>query len=413
MRLSRWLWIAGALLATALIASACSGPLSAAPTPTDVPTPTAPDDPSGRQALEGGECEDPFEGTNPRFPTRFWNQTNFCKHSVDYSTIMSGGPPPDGIPAIDNPKFESFEAGDEWLGPEWAVMAYEHEGDARAYPLAILIWHEIANDTVGGQPVAITFCPLCNSTIVFNRIAPDGQELTFGTTGNLRFSDLVMYDRQTESWWQQITGEAIVGHYTGAQLEFLPSQIMAWQDFKSEYPDGQVLSRDTGNPRSYGRNPYGGYDEPDNRPFLFQGTTDDRLPPIERVVGIEMDGEAVAYPFSHLQEARVVNDQVAGQPIVVFWQPGVKSSLDAGDMADSRDIGSAAVYGRQAEDQVLTFEPAGDKGFRDQETGTSWNLLGEAVEGPLEGTRLEKIVHGQHFWFAWAAFLPETEVRTP
>lgn len=419
---NRWVWITAGFLTLALVASACGGPTPTGPAanpddgPADTQAPSPTDTDSTQAEPEGsssGDCEDPFGEGTPPFPTRYWDQTNFCKHNVDYSSLMSGGPPPDGIPAVDEPKFESFEAGDEWLGPEWPVMAYEHDGDARAYPLAILIWHEIANDTVGGKPVALTFCPLCNSTIAFSRIAPDGRELDFGTTGLLRHSDLVMYDRQTESFWQQITGEGIVGHYTGEQLEFLPSQIMAWQDFKSKYPDGQVLSRDTGHPRSYGQNPYGGYDDPDSRPFLFRGFPDDRLPPKERIVGIELDDTAVVYPFSDLQEVKVINDEIAGEAIVVFWEPGVKSSLDSGQMQNSRDVGTAAVYSRSVEGQTLTFEPGEENQFLDQETGSTWNLVGEAISGPLEGAQLEKVVHGQHFWFAWAAFMPDTEVRTP
>ncbi|MGH2602162.1 MAG: DUF3179 domain-containing protein, partial [Dehalococcoidia bacterium] len=180
------------------------------------------------------------------------------------------------------------------------VIAFEHAGDARAYPLAILIWHEIVNDTVGGLPVTVTFCPLCNTAIVFDRRL-DGQVLDFGTTGNLRHSDLVMYDRQTESWWQQVTGEAIVGELTGKQLTFLPAVIVAWSEFKAAYPQGQVLSSETGFLRDYGQNPYTGYDDADESPFLFRGTADGRLPPKERVVTVSLGGEDVAYPWPVLE----------------------------------------------------------------------------------------------------------------
>ena len=202
--------------------------------------------------------KDPFVGIVLRFNTAYWPDTDFTIHSVDYDEIISGGPPPDGIPAIDDPVFESVNEADEWLGEDWPVMLFELNGDARAYPLAILIHHEIVNDVVGDRPVAVTFCPLCNATIAFDRTLPDGILLDFGTTGNLRNSDLVMYDRQTKSWWQQFTGEAIVGELTGTRLEFLPSQIVAWSDFKASHPDGKVLSRETGYNRPYGLNPYSG-----------------------------------------------------------------------------------------------------------------------------------------------------------
>jgi hypothetical protein len=164
------------------------------------------------------------------FSTAGW-KTNFAKHSVPLEEIISGGPPKDGIPAIDVPKFDTVAAGVRWLKAREHVVLFQSGSEARAYPLQILIWHEIVNDTVAGQPVAITFCPLCNTAIAFDRRLA-GRVLDFGTTGKLRFSDLVMYDRQTESWWQQVTGEAIVGDLTGRQLTFLPAQIVSWDTFR-------------------------------------------------------------------------------------------------------------------------------------------------------------------------------------
>lgn len=416
----RSLAVAGA--AVGLLLSACSsssatepatpspGQAAASPTqPQPGPSPTS-SPILNREALS---CEDPFEGVDLRFSTRYWEKTDFCRHSVDYSTIISGGPPPDGIPAVDHPTFENVSAADEWLGDEWAVVIYQHDDEVRAYPLAILMFHEIVNDTVAGQPVALTFCPLCNSVIAFNRIAPDGRELDFGTSGNLRNSDLIMYDRQTESWWQQITGEAIVGEYTGARLEFLPSQFVSWADAREQFPDLQVLSRETGFPRNYGQNPYAGYDRPSNNPpFLFRGPIDGQLPAVERVAAVKVGETAVAYPFSDLREVRVVNDVVAGTPLVVFWQPGVKSALDSSNMEFSRDVGTSAIYGRQIEGQILSFIEAGDGMYRDEQTESLWNFFGAAVSGPLEGAQLPEFVSGQHFWFAWSAFEPETEIRS-
>jgi hypothetical protein len=358
------------------------------------------------------ECEDPFAGSSVQFSTSFWEgRTNFCLNSISFNEILSGGPPPDAIPAIDEPVFESAEEANTWLQEDWPVMFFEWNGEARAYPLAILIWHEIVNDEVGGEPVSLTFCPLCNATIAFRRTQPDGQVLDFGTTGNLRNSDLVMYDRQTFSWWQQFTGEAIVGELTGTKLDVLPSQIIAWSDFKAAHPDADVLSRNTGHVRSYGRNPYAGYDSVNSSPFAlppFARDIDDRLVPMERVVAIELDGKDIAYPFSQLREIGVVNDDVASTPIVVFWQGGTKSTFGN----NGADTGSTGVFLRELDGEILTFV-ATDEGFEDQETSSKWSILGEAIAGPLKGAQIERVVSAEHFWFAWVVFKPDTIIWSP
>jgi hypothetical protein len=286
------------------------------------------------------------------------------------------------------------------------VILFEHEGDARAYPLQILTWHEIVNDEVGGIPVTVTFCPLCNSAITFDRRL-DGVVYDFGTSGNLRNSDLVMWDRQTESWWQQFTGEAIVGALTGQRLTFLASTIISWEDFKNFHPDGRVLSRDTGFTRNYGQNPYAGYDRVDLPPFLYWGETDGRLLPKERVAAVTVGEVDAAFPFSTLEQERVVNYTVGDQDLAVFFQPGTQSALDDQLIAQSREIGATAVFDPRVGDRTLTFKIEGDQ-FVDNETGSTWHLLGTATDGPLSGTTLTPIVHADHFWFAWAAFKPDT-----
>jgi hypothetical protein len=377
-----------------------STPEATLPTTTAIPTQEPTEEPL--------ENIDPFAGINLRFNPNYWPDTDFTKHIVDYGEFLSGGPPPDGIPAIDNPVFESVDDADKWLRDEWPVMLFEWNGDVRAYPLTILIYHEIVNDMVGDRDVAITFCPLCNATIAFDRTLSDGTVLDFGTSGNLRNSDLVMYDRQTYSWWQQFTGEAIVGELTGTQLEFLPSQIISWRDFKENHPDGDVLSRDTGYPRNYGRNPYSGYDTLDGRPFLFDGNLDGRLPPIERVVAIEINGIDKAYPFHQLEELLVINDEVEGHPMVIFWKEGTTSTFGNTDL----ETGSTGVFFSTLNGEILTFLTV-DSGFQDENTGSHWNLLGEAIEGSLAGQKLERVVSAEHFWFAWAAFRPNTIIWTP
>ena len=361
----------------------------------------------------GQSCQDPFQDSSPGFQTSYWEKTNFCKHSVDYDTIISGGPPPDGIPPIDSPRFESIASADEWLEDVEPVIALEIEGAARAYPLQIMTWHEIVNDTVGGMPVAVTFCPLCNSALVFERPRVGGERLTFGTSGNLRNSDLVMYDRQTESWWQQFSGEAIVGDLTGNQLQFVPSSISSWADFKSAYPEGRVLSIDTGYDRNYGANPYVGYDDVNASPFLYQGPVDDRLRPMERIVGVSgLNGESRGYPLADLQESSIIEDRLGDVPLVIFWKTGTASALDARDITAGKDIGTTGVYQRTVEGEVLTFTAAGDGTFRDEQTGSTWDIFGKALEGPLAGESLESIAHVDTFWFVWSAFQgPESLAR--
>lgn len=345
--------------------------------------------------------------------TRAWN-TNFNLHSVPYDEILSGGPPRDGIRSIDDPKLISNEEAAEWLADNEPVIALEINGDARAYPLQIITWHEIVNDEVGGVPAVVTFCPLCNSALAFDRRL-NGEVFEFGVSGLLRNSDLIMYDRTTETLWQQFTGEAIVGDLTGERLTFLPTSIVSFADFREAHPDGQILSRDTGLRASYGTNPYAGYDtyqhvlsSGGNLP-LFQGEVDGRLEPADRVVTVSLDeaGIDIAYPVATIEELRVVNDMRGDQDLVVFFTPGTASALGARVIAEAEDVGATGVFDPNLDGQKLTFSFDGQN-IVDDQTGSSWNILGQAVEGPLAGQELEPIIHGDHFWFSWAAFKPDT-----
>ena len=335
-------------------------------------------------------------------------ETNFSKHSVPYKEIFSGGVPRDGIPPLDDPRFVSVEEADQWLEEKEPVIALEINGEAKGYPLQILTWHEIANDTLADVPVSVTFCPLCNSAVVFDRRL-DGEVYDFGVSGNLRNSDLIMWDRQTQSWWQQLTGEAIVGQLTGAKLDILPATLSAWRDFMVTYPDAQVLSRDTGHRRSYGANPYAGYDEVGRSPFLFFGEDDERLLPTERVAAVALGDDAAAFPFSFLEMERVSHHPLGGEELVVFFKPGARSALDQRSIADSREVGSTGIFLRELDGRVLTFDADGEI-FVDQETGTRWNIFGHGLSGALAGKRLTPVSHANHFWFAWAAFRPDTKV---
>ena len=380
-----------------------SDPQTEEPQPSQ-PTPGPTEIPAATPTISPGE--QPPAGALSQF------STDFSKHSVPYNEIISGGPPKDAIPSIDDPQFVAVAEAEEWLGPQEPVILFKIGDDARAYPLQILTWHEIVNDVVGGEPVVVTFCPLCNTAIAFKRTV-NGQVFDFGTTGQLRFSNLIMYDRQTETWWQQASGEAIAGALTREQLEFVPATIIAWEQFRQEFPDGKVLSRETGFSRSYGRNPYTGYDNINNSPFLFKGPqTPGTLPPMARVITVDLGGESVAYPYQLLQQVHVVNDTIAGQEVVVIWEPGTASALDSGSIAGGRDVGTAAVFSRQVEGQTLTFSFDGSR-ILDDQTGSEWNVLGQAVSGELAGTRLEEVVSINHFWFSWAAFKPDTRIYQP
>jgi hypothetical protein len=333
---------------------------------------------------------------------------------IDPAEIISGGPPRDGIPPIDRPKF--LDASDaDFLSRQEPVIAVELGDDARAYPAQIMLWHEIVNDTVGGVPLTVTYCPLCNTGIAFRRPVIDGKLLDFGTSGKLYHSNLVMYDRQTESLWPQALGQAVVGPLTGTKLELVPVQLVAWADWLAEHPHGKVLSMDTGVERPYGQNPYEGYDRPDSAPFLFKGKTDPRLAPKARVVGVQVGTDVVAFPYDLLRDAAsggwaTVPATVGGRPIVVFWKEGAVSVVDQATISRSRRVGSTGVFDPRVDDRTLTFRgtPAGAV---DDQTGTTWDIFGRAVSGALEGRSLAMVISIESFWFDWAAFHPETRIH--
>jgi hypothetical protein len=293
-------------------------------------------------------------------------KTNFDKRLVPLSEFRSGGPGKDGIPAIDAPRFAPASEV-RFLRPPEPVLELEVGGTVRGYPIQILIWHEIANDMIAGVPVAVTFCPLCNTAIVFDRRV-GGRTLDFGVSGNLRDSDLVMYDRQTESWWQQFGGRALIGDLAGSRLRQLAARLVSWEQFRREHPQAGVMTRETGVPRSYGSNPYSGYDDVSSPPFFPVKNADDRrLPPKERVVFIEHGKETAAVPHSLLERKKVVRVQLGGATYVVRAQGEAASALDSGTIADGR--------------QVLT------------------------VDVRVDG---EPAPFSEPFWFAVAAFRPDT-----
>ena len=264
-------------------------------------------------------------------------KTDFSRATVPLEEILSGGPPRDGIPSIDRPVFEPASKVQE-LGDKEPVIVFPLGPEARAYPLRVLMWHEIANDEVNGVRAAVTYCPLCNASIVFDRRV-DGRVLEFGTTGKLRNSDLVMYDRQTETWWQQFSGEGIVGALAGRSLKMLPSRVVPFRDFRAAHPEGLVLVPNDPTARRYGSNPYVGYDTRWEPYDLFRGGLPGGLDPMARVVVAQPSGDRISVALSYLSERQ----QLTHGGLTFAWKSGMASALDRNDIRASRDVGSVSV----------------------------------------------------------------------
>jgi len=335
---------------------------------------------------------------------RGW-KTDTSQKSIELDELLNGGPPKDGIPSINQPAFVSAAIADEWLQDQEPVILVALENEARAYPLQILTFHEIVNDVLAGRPIIVTFCPLCYAALAFDRRI-DGVVHSFGVSGMLRHSDMVMFDRETESLWQQLNGEGIVGTYTGKKLTPIPAQIISYRQFKEAHPFGEVLSRETGHRRNYGQNPYAGYDDINDRPFLYKGPFDKRVPPMEKLVTVSIGDEDKAYPHSITRKERVIHDEVGGASIVIFHGEGAVSALDKKSIAESKIIGTTGVFYNDLEDQSLRFRY--DNGFFFDESGTKWDVTGKAIAGPKSGKQLRPIPHGNFFAFAWFAFKPGT-----
>jgi hypothetical protein len=316
------------------------------------------------------------------------------RNIVPPELIVNGGPPPDGIPSIDNPKFIQIQKAEEFLEDSDLVVGLNINGDIRAYPLQILVWHEIVNDKVGNTPVAVTYCPLCFTNQVFNRTMNDGQILEFGTSGKLYNSNLVMYDRTTKSLWSQAMAQGIGGTFAGIKLERIPFDVAYWKEWKQLYPDSKVLSTDTGSTRPYGADPYGDYYT--NREILFPvSKSDDRLGLKEIVIGLENKGQYKAFKLQEIEDKKVINNQVNGKPIVLF----------------SLHPFMARVYDPVVNGQILEFNyNIKDKKFVDKQTNSIWNFDGKSISGQMKGKQLTRLSSDEGFWFEWVAFHPKTEL---
>lgn len=403
------------LAATALVVAACGGAVDGgavdggAEGGGSTPSTSAPDaTPAPPSTTETGEVVVPDHLSTM---AAAWN-TDFSNTTINLNELLVGIPaadPRDLIRPIDDPQFENV-AESTWVEDREPGVLLDIDGDVRFYPLSVLTRHEIVNDVVGDVPVAVTYCPLCNTALAFDRRF-EGDVLRLGVSGLLRNSDLVMWDDLTHSLWQQITGEAIVGEHAGKSLTPIASAIVRWADFKATHPNGQTLGPDQGFGRGYGINPYVSYSS-GTRPYgFFTGEIDERFPALERVVGVTVNDTGAAYPFSLISEVGVVNDTIDGVPVVIFWGAGdTADALDSSSIADSRGIGTGVAYSPVVNGQTLTFESLSDTEFADIETGTTWSILGKAISGELAGEELELMTHRNEFWFAWQAFFPDAAV---
>lgn len=310
---------------------------------------------------------------------------------VPLEKIVSGGPPKDGIPSIDNPKFVSIENAD-FMEDGDILIGLQYNGVTKSYPLKILVWHEIVNDNIGGIPVAVTYCPLCFTSMVFERII-DGKEVEFGTSGKLYNSNLVMYDRLSDSLWSQAMGKGIVGKYSGYDLKRIPFDLTYWKEWRGLYPDALVLSTDTGSARPYGVDPYGNYYTEPGILFPVEHR-DDRLGPKEIVFGLaDNNNNHKAYRLDDVVKQKVVNDSIGekGVLLVSLYPFMVRA------------------YERTLDGNLLKFELQDNK-LIDTQTGSEWNFEGGAISGPLEGKQLTRLALDPSFWFSWVAFHQDTEL---
>ena len=340
--------------------------------------------------------------------------TNFQIASVALSELLTSDRERYGPQPVDKLHSVNVVEAENFLDPRDPLIAYLGGSRPRAYPLRFLVWHEVVHDVVGRRPVLISYDPRTNAARVYERRLL-GTGLRFGTVDGFDRGGRLLWDSLSQSWWRQFTGEAIVGDFTGLRLRPRPSFLLSYQEFRQTFPDGRVLSPrsrpDRDETSDYEATSYAGYDRSSDPPAYFDGALDPRLPPTARVLALELNGETAAFDFEYLASRRVVNDNVGGQPVLALWSPGVLSVLDTPRIADARDVGAAAAHGREVGGRVLTFEFA-DGAFRDRETGSVWSLSGRALSGPMAGAQLPALLHGSPFWFAWAAYHPQTRLIT-
>lgn len=311
------------------------------------------------------------------------------EHSIPLNQIRDGGPGKDGIPALTNPRLLTAEEGSRYLANTDIVIGIAFNGQSRAYPIRILNWHEIVNDRVGDVDILVSYCPLCGTGIVFDPEI-NGKARTFGVSGLLYNSDLLMYERGTAqgSLWAQLLGEAVVGPLTGEKLEVLPSVQTAWREWKAQHPDTTVLDINTGHSRDYRRSPYVGYDQQSGTYFPV-ANEDDRLFAKEWIYGMTIADSQKAYRLESLKDRAVLNDSLGGINLVLIA---------------NEDSGSVRAYQRGNH----TF--AGKATAVRNGSGLQWKITEEALINPNTGERLDRITGVHSFWFGWVAFYPDTQL---
>ena len=317
-------------------------------------------------------------------------ESDGIKHIIPLDKIKEGGPPKDGIPSIDNPVFVGVQ-NSGFVSDSDVVIGLEINGEVKAYPLFILVWHEIVNDIVGGVPVSVTYCPLCYTNQVFERII-NGQDVEFGTSGKLYNSNLLMYDRLTESYWSQALGMAVTGELSGYQLNLIPFDVITWGDWKTLHPDTLVLTTDTGYIRSYDSDPYGDYYVEPRIMFPVEHT-DDRMHPKEVIVGLSQGNTYKAFKQNDVESNVVINDHVASAPILIV----------------SLFSQNSRVFERTVDGDVLDFEYH-EGNIVDTQTYSEWNYDGLSISGTYEGKQLDRLPVEPGFWFEWVSFHPRTLV---
>lgn len=312
---------------------------------------------------------------------------------------------PDAIRSIDAPTFVAAKP--DLLPAREAVLVYQRGETVRMYPMRILMRTEIINDRVDGVPIAATWCPLCDSAVVFDRRLGD-RVVELGVSGTLRASNLVMFDRHTGDLWQQASARPVEQAEGAPSLTVLPSQVMGYGDARRLHPQARVVD-----PRHFGaRNPYQGHDDPDGRPWprLVPQLPEMPVPAMTRIVAIP-DGDGwVAWREPAAQTVRIVHVHAGGRAVALH-RPGPASPIDRGGIADGRQIGNTVVFADQLDDRELGLEAhAGHEAavLRDVATGSLWNAAGEAIAGPLQGQRLTRLPHRRFLAFSWFAFHPDT-----
>lgn len=365
--------------------------------------------PTRREVLRLGLAAAAAVGVRAAFGQEFWSSLVFgaspsSRLDQFAGNVISGGPPKDGIPPIERPKYVSAAEADKFLQRDDVVFGLDYRGEVKAFPQIILVWHEIVNEEVAGEKLSVTYCPLTGSTVGYKgKSKIDGRPFTFGTSGKLVNSNLLMYDRQTDSTWPQILGVAITGPNKGQRLDAVPLTWTTWGRWKRAYPTTLVLSKDTGHLRAYGRDPYGSYTSEaanyytSGGPFFPVMARSSRFPDKKVVIGIKMGNDVLALPKDAAAKSGVVNFTLGGLPVVALYD----AALD-----------EVSAFVRDLEGRELRLERRNQE-IVDAQTGTIWTAQGKAIRGRLTGAQLSWVASFDVMWFAWYAFYPETKVLVP